>query len=80
VTVTRGALRVATYSPDSVLDFIDVQPQEGADTFSVATRATRYDELTWSGLVTAPGGTSVGFVAPVVQRKSGLAEATLSVR
>jgi hypothetical protein len=74
-----GALRVATYSSDSVLAFTDVQPQEGADSFSVATRATRYDQPTWSGLLTAPGGSSVGFVAPVVQRQAGIATATLSI-
>jgi hypothetical protein len=74
-----GALRVATWASDSVLAFADVQPQEGADSFSVATRATRYDQPTWSGSVMVPGSTSVGFVAPVVQRRAGIGTATLSV-
>ncbi|GEM_PF-829745 len=74
-----GALRVATYDADSVLAFTDVQPQEGADSFSVTTRGTRYDEPSWTAIVRAPGSSSVSFTAPAVQRKGGLANAALTV-
>ena len=74
-----GPLRVATYSATTVLSFSDVTPLEGADSFSVITRGTRYDDPSAAEVVAAPGGSSVSIAAPNAARKAGLASATLAV-
>jgi hypothetical protein len=74
-----GALRVATYSADTVLSFADVTPAEGDSGFSMMSLGTRYDDASATSLLSAPGGSSTAFVAPAPSAKSGLASATLTV-
>ena len=79
VPLAGGALRVATYSADTVLSFADVIPAEGDSGFSVMSLGTRYDDASATLLLTAPAGSALAFAAPTTTAKSGLGSAGLTV-
>lgn len=78
VPVPTGALRVATYTNGSALDFSDVTPVEGTDQYTLTTTGTRYD-FERSGVVGVTGGSSTAVTPTSTSRRAGLTPVSTAI-